>query len=263
MIFAELEVGIFQIDIAPIFADTDIYGVTIMAGTISEKIKICRDKAGKQQKDLAKFLDVSIDTVWRWENDKGSPSLLQAQKIATFLNTSVAFLVDENQENKVAEIQRLKNQVVVPVYSNITPHCGDGKDNGDVTGELEQYLPLPAEYVGTDDVKNVYGLYVEGNSMEAARIADGDIAIIRRCDDWYFPGYGDPCYVQYERDGFTVDAIKFYYPRRDGSAVTLRSAEGSGVRELTFEGEDLKNGNPLIRGVVVGVVEFHKPVKGR
>lgn len=229
-----------------------------------QRLKKARLEAKYDQLKLAEMVGVHPLTISRYESGQREPRAQEIELIAKALNISVAYLFGESDDfSRTDDLKLFDNQVIIPIYRNITPHCGEGTDNGAIEGELEQYLPLPADYVGTKEASQLYGLYVDGNSMEAARIADGNIAIIRKCDDWFSPGYGDPCYVQYERDGFMVDAIKFYYPKRDGSSVTLRSAEGSGVRELTFDHDDIICGNPNILGVVIGVVEFHKPVRGR
>ena len=230
---------------------------------LSEKIKICRKNKKLTQLELAELLTVSIDSVRRWESGKIIPDAFFLGRLAEIFGVSTDYLLERTVSAQKESLQVFENQVVVPVYNSISVHCGEGVDNNNITGELERYLPLPSDELGTDDASKVYGLYVDGNSMQAARIADGNIAVIRKCDDWFSPSYGDPCHVQYERDGYMVDAIKFYYPKRDGSSVTLSSAEGSGVRDITFSHEDLSRGNPNILGVVVGVVEFHKPIKGR
>lgn len=232
-------------------------------GLLGDKIKICRKKRKLTQLELAELLPVSIDSIRRWESGKIIPDAFFLGRLAEIFGVSTDYLLERTESAKKEALQVFDNQVVVPIYNSISAHCGEGVDNHDITGELEQYLPLPSDYLGTKDASSVYGLHVDGNSMEAARIADGDIAVIRKCDDWFSPNYGDPCHVQYERDGYMVDAIKFYYPKKDGSSVTLSSAEGSGVRDMTFSHEDIARGNPNILGVVIGVVEFHKPIKGR
>ena len=63
---------------------------------IGEHLKQCREAAKKLQKDAAKFLGVSVDTIWRWENDKGVPSLSQALALAEFFNTSISVLSGED-----------------------------------------------------------------------------------------------------------------------------------------------------------------------
>ena len=230
---------------------------------LSQRIKQSRKSAGLRQEDIATAMGIAIDTVRRWENGKAIPSLEQACTFAKLVGVSVSYLAGETVEAQHDGIQLLKDQVLVAVYKNIEPHCGQGTDQSEVQGELEQFLPLSAATIGTSNSQKVYGLRVEGRSMENAGIPDGSIAIIRSCDDWFVPQWGDPCYVQYQRDGFFVDAIKFFYPKRDGSEIVLKSAEGSGIQELHFERDEVSSGNPNILGVVVGVVELNKPQKGR
>ena len=202
-----------------------------------------------------------------WRDSKATPTLEQAYKICEIFEVNPDWLLTGKGEMFATEKQGrlvvMENQILVPVYKHITACAGKGSDNSYVEGELEQYLPLPAEKLGVRDDKKIYGMHVEGNSMAAADIPDGSIAVIRITDDFFYAERGDPCHVKYERDGFEVDAIKFYYPKKDGSSVTLRSAEGSGIPPFEFDREDLEMRNPFVCGVVVGVVEFYKPQKGR
>ena len=111
--------------------------------------------------------------------------------------------------------------------------------------------------------RSVYGLYVNGRSMEAANIPDGSIAVVKPTDDHFKAGYGDPCHIRFKKSDCEVDTIKFYYPRKDGSGATVRAAHGSGVPCVDFDYEELRKGNLHVYGVVVGVIEFHKPQSGR
>ena len=229
---------------------------------MAQKLVKCRKEKGLKQADIAAELKVSEDTVSRWENGTGTPKCNELRGLCLIYNKSSDYFLSLTAESVKENLSRIGSQVIVSVYKNVTPHCGDGTDNSYVEGELEQLLPLPVEYVGEKTPSNLYGLRVEGGSMESAKISDGDIVIIRKCDDWFTPVYGDPCHVQYKRDGFWVDAIKYYYPKRDGSSVMLCSADGP-KRDLIFDRDEIQSGNPIILGVVVGVVEYHKPLKGR
>jgi transcriptional regulator with XRE-family HTH domain len=246
--------------------------------TIGTRIKLARERANMTQAQLGAELKLSTRTIVRIETGESGFDVERIEKIASTLNTSTMYLLSETDDPRPSAEKNdsidqrhmlqsdavlVPNQILVPVYKNITVCCGLGSDNDTIEGELERYLPLPSELLGVDDEKKVYGMYVEGRSMEAADIPDGSIAVMRIIDDFFYPAWGDPCHVQYERDGFPVDAIKFYYPKRDGSGITLKSADGSGIPPTIFDREDIKRGNPSVSGVVVGVVEFHKPQKGR
>ena len=110
---------------------------------------------------------------------------------------------------------------------------------------------------------NVYGRYINDRCMEAASIPDGSIAVVKPIDDDFKAGFGDPCHIQFIKDGCEVDTVLFYYPRKDGSGATLSAAYGSGVPDVDFDREELRKGYLHVCGVVVGVVEFHKPQVGR
>lgn len=63
--------------------------------TFGERLKAYREASNKIQKDVSKHLGISLDTVWRWENNKGEPSLSQLQELAKYLNTTVSNLAGE------------------------------------------------------------------------------------------------------------------------------------------------------------------------
>jgi transcriptional regulator with XRE-family HTH domain len=44
-------------------------------------LTIYRKRRGWRMVDLAKSLDVSLSTVWRWESGKTEPSLMEARRI--------------------------------------------------------------------------------------------------------------------------------------------------------------------------------------
>ena len=52
---------------------------------IANRIREWRDKEGVTLEDLARRLDVSTATVWKWENGKRQPTGLYRKKIEAFL----------------------------------------------------------------------------------------------------------------------------------------------------------------------------------
>lgn len=221
---------------------------------------------------LATLLSMSQSYLYDLEHDRRTPSTPTLQRLATFFGVTTDYLMgrEENKNRLVSTkadeatstVKLLKDQILVPVYVNIVPHCGPGNNNEGVVGEIDCYLPFSAADLGTHDVNKVFGVQVEGSSMASAKIPDGSIAIIRACNGDWEPRYGDPCYVQYLHKGFMLDAIKFYYPSKDGKFARIASAEGSGIAPLDFDEEELKAGYLIIKGVVISVVESHKPTKG-
>lgn len=237
------------------------------------KIKEARKMNGNmKQKELAAKTGFSERSIIRWEKGETEPNREAIEQLASALNVSTDYLMGrEENKNRPAStkadeaastVKLLKDQILVPVYINIVPHCGPGNNNEGVVGEIDCYLPFSAADLGTHDVNKVFGVQVEGSSMASAKIPDGSIAIIRVCNGDWEPRYGDPCYVQYLHKGFMLDAIKFYYPSKDGKFARIASAEGSGIAPLDFDEEELKAGYLIIKGVVISVVESHKPTKG-
>ncbi|WP_352403052.1 helix-turn-helix domain-containing protein [Pyramidobacter sp.] len=242
--------------------------------TIGERIKNAREKARFKQKELAELTGYSRSSIINWENGYRTPTFEVLEKIASALHITVNALTSETDDVEddgkeysarkgFSEVHIVKDQILVPVYKNIEPHCGPGNNNEGVVGEIETYLPLSAAGLGTSDVDKVFGVRVDGSSMEAADISDGSIAIIRRCNGDWVPPYGAPCYVQYMKNGFMLDAIKFYFPSRDGKSARIASAEGSGVAPIYFDEKELEAEYLRVIGVVVSVVESHKPRYGR
>lgn len=64
---------------------------------VSNRIKELRERAGLSQIELANMVGVDANTVWRWENDRSSPSR-SIQSLASALNTSVAYLMGETDD---------------------------------------------------------------------------------------------------------------------------------------------------------------------
>lgn len=64
---------------------------------VSNRIKELRERAGLSQIELANMVGVDANTVWRWENDRSSPSR-SIQSLASALKTSVAYLMGETDD---------------------------------------------------------------------------------------------------------------------------------------------------------------------
>ena len=111
---------------------------------IGEHLKQCREAAKKLQKDAAKFLGVSVDTIWRWENDKGVPSLSQALALAQFFNTSISVLSGEEVSSACAPVMATNendNVTAQEQHSGFTPRRSPSKilrDIADLNDELTE-----------------------------------------------------------------------------------------------------------------------------
>ena len=63
---------------------------------ISEKIAILRKRIGYSQEDLANELDISRQSVYKWENDNAMPDIEKIKKMAKLFNISFDKLLDDN-----------------------------------------------------------------------------------------------------------------------------------------------------------------------
>ncbi len=63
---------------------------------INEKLPILRKRCGMSQEDLANELNVSRQSVYKWETGEANPDITKLQKMAKALGVSFDYLLDEN-----------------------------------------------------------------------------------------------------------------------------------------------------------------------
>lgn len=78
--------------------------------TIGEQIRRLRIQEKMTQEELAENLNVSFQTVSRWENGLSSPDLSLIPVIARFFNVTTDFLLGMNERNAEIEKDRLEDQ---------------------------------------------------------------------------------------------------------------------------------------------------------
>ena len=64
--------------------------------TLGEKLKEARKRGGLSQEQLAEKLSVSRQAVSKWDSDKGIPDIGNLKAIATLLNISIDYLLDND-----------------------------------------------------------------------------------------------------------------------------------------------------------------------
>lgn len=67
--------------------------------TLGEKIKSARTQNGFSQEQLAEKMSVSRSAVAKWETDKGVPDIENLKLLASFLNVSIDYLIDEKKHH--------------------------------------------------------------------------------------------------------------------------------------------------------------------
>ena len=65
---------------------------------ISEKIILCRKKAGLSQEELAEKLSVSRQAVSKWETGESMPEITKLGAIAKVFGVTADYLIDDEQE---------------------------------------------------------------------------------------------------------------------------------------------------------------------
>lgn len=70
----------------------------VVIALFAERLREVRKKHGLKQLDIVNITGCSIDSVRRWEQNKQYPRCDELQKIATALNTSVAYLMGETDD---------------------------------------------------------------------------------------------------------------------------------------------------------------------
>ena len=80
--------------------------------SFNENLVALRKNAGFTQQDLADTVNVSIDSVRRWESGKQEPRLSDLKTLASALGVTIGDLVDENSlYEKVINDKRVNSKV--------------------------------------------------------------------------------------------------------------------------------------------------------
>lgn len=142
--------------------------------SIGTNIKKLREKAGLSQGELAKIINVSDKTISTWENDTRIPRMGAIQKLADYFHVQKSDLIEDKSQTDLPDGAFPYN----PIMHRIP-----------ILGTISAGMPLYAEqniegYTYTDLNSNgeYFALRVRGDSMNAARIYEGDILVIRKQD---------------------------------------------------------------------------------
>ncbi len=87
---------------------------------ISEKILTLRKKEGLSQEDLANKLDVSRQTVYKWESDLAMPEIEKIKNIAKMFNVSFDYLMDDEIESYEKRETKKKAKLRTVFYTDET-----------------------------------------------------------------------------------------------------------------------------------------------
>jgi transcriptional regulator with XRE-family HTH domain len=155
-----------------------------MKNIFGDRVKSARQKAKLSQSDLASAMGLTQSQISKIEKGESDTSQENVKKLATILNVAVSYLMGETDEPASLDItsnvrkgsaQYFDEWVEIPVLDPTIIACA-GLGNGGMTGiyaSAEKTILLPANMVGiisVDADKHPFAVFVEGDSMEGARI---------------------------------------------------------------------------------------------
>ena len=207
---------------------------------INSLLKQRRKELGLTMKEVAKAVGVSEPTVSRWESgniaNMGREKINALSKDLQLSPTEIMGIDDKTENQPTPEL--------TPVEYNPTHRIP-------VLGRISAGLPLYAEenieeyiYTELNGGNEYFGLRVEGDSMNAARICENDIIIVRQQEQ---VEDGEIAVVMVGDQNATVKRF-----HREGRNVFLTPQSYNPVHKVQVY--DLKETNIRIVGKVVQVV---------
>lgn len=79
---------------------------------LSAKLKFYREQNGYSQQDVADYLNISRQSISKWENDKSYPDIENLKRLSEFYKVSIDELLQENEDlkNKI-EVSKTKKKL--------------------------------------------------------------------------------------------------------------------------------------------------------
>ena len=90
--------------------------------TLWQKIKKFRNEKNLTQKDLADQLNVSFQTVSKWENDENEPDIYTLKELSKIFNCSLDWLLSNEEENKDISESKEEPKEVPVIKETIVIH---------------------------------------------------------------------------------------------------------------------------------------------
>lgn len=214
---------------------------------IGSRIRQRRTEMNMTQEELGKKLGLNKSTIQRYEIGTIASiklPILQAMAEQLCVNPDWLALKTDVMERKETPQEAKKHPELTPVEYNPTHRIP-------VLGRISAGLPLYAEenieeyiYTELNGGNEYFGLRVEGDSMNAARICEGDIIIVRQQEQ---VEDGEIAVVMVGDENATVKRF-----HREGGNVFLSPQSFNPANKVQVY--DLKETNIRIVGKVVQVV---------
>ena len=198
--------------------------------TVGERIKEVRTRIGMSQVEFADKIDVSKQTLCKYENNiiTNIPSD-KVEAAALIGGVTPAFLMGWDESNR----KRSGKGVVINVYGRVAAGIPLEMIEDIIdTEEISEEMAKTGEF---------FGLQIHGDSMEP-RMADGDVVIVRRQDD---AETGDTVIATVNGTDATCKRLKKY---RDGIELI---ATNPSYQPMFYSNEEIESKPVRIIGRVV------------
>ena len=198
--------------------------------TVGEQIKEVRTRIGMSQVEFADKIDVSKQTLYKYENNiiTNIPSD-KVEAAALIGGVTPAFLMGWDESNR----KRSGKGVVINVYGRVAAGIPLEMIEDIIdTEEISEEMAKTGEF---------FGLQIHGDSMEP-RMADGDVVIVRRQDD---AETGDTVIATVNGTDATCKRLKKY---RDGIELI---ATNPSYQPMFYSNEEIESKPVRIIGRVV------------
>ena len=217
---------------------------------IGKRIAYAREVAKLTQSDLALAVGVSSITVSRWESGWQSPDDETKRRLATALNTTISYLMDESETAPLPDEPSnvkgpFRELIRLPILSaEITACCGDGIPLLELTTRSGNFFYFPKNRIGRiDDLRPPFGIDAEGDSMAGYGVFDGALVAVNPAEELRSGHLAVVCI------GDRV-AIKKVYLKPSG--IELKSSDGRSPTLISQE--DIDCGWFKVLGKVMGTV---------
>lgn len=195
--------------------------------TIGERIKSIRERLEMSQVDFADKINVSKQTLYKYENNIITNIPSDKIEIIAFVgNVSPAYIMGWEDAPTIPSTTN-----IYPIELKRFPLLGEiacGKPNY-TNEDRESYI-----MAGTD-IRADFCLKAKGDSMINARILDGDIVFIQKQD---IVENGEIAAVVVNNDSEATLKRLFYYKEK---SLLILKAENPTFEDLIFQGEELND----------------------
>lgn len=140
------------------------------------RLRFLRNERGESLDKIAKYLNVTIQTISNYENEKRDMTPDTILKIAEYFNVSTDYLLCKSNLRNTTSNNEKAHIYMCPVYGKISA----GQPNW-AEESIEGRLPIDIELMDIINPEECFFLRVNGESMNKI-IKNGAYALIRKTD---------------------------------------------------------------------------------